>query len=121
MIPVGTSSQLQVEILNSDQLLLSAAGSEEITTRVMAATVVRVAAVHFRVALQDQELWVKETQAVTPMVAEVVLLVVVAALVGHREALLACGGRSAAGRAGLLAAGAPSLEMVSSMSTDKEA
>jgi hypothetical protein len=70
MIRVGTSSQLVVEILNSDQLLLSAAGSEEITTRVMAATVVRVAAAHFRVALLEQELSVKETQAVTPLVAE---------------------------------------------------
>jgi len=80
MIPVGTSSQLQVEILNSDQLLPSVAGLEEITTRVTVALVVLVVAVHFRMALQDQELWVKETQAVTPMVAEVVLLVVVAAV-----------------------------------------
>jgi hypothetical protein len=74
MIPVGTSSQLQVEILNSDQLLLLVAGLEEITTRAMAATVVLVVAVHFRMALQDQELSVKETRAVTPMVAEVVQL-----------------------------------------------
>jgi hypothetical protein len=70
MIPVGTSSQLQVEIRNSDQLLLLVAGLEEITTRAMAATVVLVEAVHFRMALQDQELSVKETQAVTPLVAE---------------------------------------------------
>jgi len=80
MIPVGTSSQLQVEILNSDQLLPSVAGLEEITTRVTVALVVLVVAVHFRMALQDQELSVKETRAVTPMVAEVVLLVVVAAV-----------------------------------------
>jgi len=37
---------------------------------------------------------------------------VVAALVGHREALLACGTRSAAGRSGLLAPGAPMLHPV---------
>jgi type VI protein secretion system component VasF len=80
MIPVGTSSQLQVEIRNSDQLLLLVAGLEEITTRVTVALVVLVVAVHFRMALQDQELSVKETRAVTPMVAEVVLLAVVAAV-----------------------------------------
>jgi len=80
MIPVGTSSQLQVEILNSDHLLLLVAGLEEITTRVTVVLVVLVVAVHFRMALQDQELSVKETRAVTPMVAEVVLLVVVAAV-----------------------------------------
>jgi hypothetical protein len=46
----------------------------------MAATVVLVEAVHFRMALQDQELSAKETRAVMPMVAEVVLLVVAAAV-----------------------------------------
>jgi hypothetical protein len=56
MIRVGTSSQLLVEILNSDQLLLLVAGLEEITTRAMAATEVLVAAVHIRMALQEQEL-----------------------------------------------------------------
>jgi hypothetical protein len=67
---VGTSSQLLVEILNLDQLLLLVAGSEEITTRVVAATVVQAAVVHSRMALLEQELSVKETQAVTPLVAE---------------------------------------------------
>ena len=58
----------------SAQLLLSVAGLEEITTRVTVALVVLVVAVHFRMALQDQELWVKETQAETPLVAEVAQL-----------------------------------------------
>jgi hypothetical protein len=64
------SSQQLADIHNSDQLLLSVAGSEEITTRATAASVVLAVAVHFRVALQDQELLVKETQAVTPLVEE---------------------------------------------------
>jgi hypothetical protein len=74
MIRVGTSSQQLVDIHNSDQLLLLVAGSAETTTRATAASVVLAAAAHFRVALQDQELWVKETQAVTPLVAEVAQL-----------------------------------------------
>ena len=72
MTQVGISSQLLVEILNSDQLLLSVAGLEEITTRVMAATVVLVVAVHIRVALLEVALRVKETQAVTQRVVEAV-------------------------------------------------
>ena len=80
MIRVGTSSQQLVDIHNSDQLLLTVVGSAETTTRATVASVVLAAAVHFRVGLQDQELSVKETRAVTPMVAEVVLLVVVAAV-----------------------------------------
>jgi hypothetical protein len=74
MIRVGTSSQQLVDIHNSDQLLLTVAGSAETTTRAPGASVVLAAAAHFRVALQDQELWVKETQAVTPLVAEVAQL-----------------------------------------------
>ena len=70
MIRVGTSSQQLVDIHNSDQLLLTVAGSAETTTRATGASVVLAAAAHFRVALQDQELWVKETQAVTPLVEE---------------------------------------------------
>jgi len=46
----------------------------------MAATVVLVVAVHFRMALLGRELSVKETRAVTPMVAEVVQLAAVAAV-----------------------------------------
>ena len=72
MIRVGTSSQLLVEIHNSDQLLLTAAGSAVTTTQVTVASVVLVAVVHIRVALPDQELLVKETRAVTPLVVEVV-------------------------------------------------
>jgi hypothetical protein len=44
------------------------------------ALVVLVVAVHFRMALQDQELWAKETQVVTPVVEEVAQLVAAAAV-----------------------------------------
>ena len=82
MIRVGTSSQQLVDIHNSDQLLLLVAGSAETTTRATGASVVLAAAAHFRVALQDQELWVKETQAVTPLVAEVAQLAAAAGIGG---------------------------------------
>jgi hypothetical protein len=79
MIQVGTSSQQRVDIHNSDQLLLTAAGSAVTTTQVTVASVVLVAVVHIRVALPEQVLQVKETQAVTPLVVEVVQQAVAAA------------------------------------------
>jgi hypothetical protein len=79
MIQVGTSSQQRVDIHNSDQLLLTAAGSAVTTTRATVASVVLVAVVHIRVALPERVLQVKETQAVTPLVVEVDQQVVAAA------------------------------------------
>ena len=79
MIQVGTSSQQRADIHNSDQLLLTAAGSAVTTTQVTVASVVLVAVVHIRVALPERVLQVKETQAVTPLVVEVVQQVAAAA------------------------------------------
>ena len=73
------SSQQLVDIHNSDQLLLTAAGSAVTTTQVTVASVVLVAVVHIRVALPERVLQVKETQAVTPLVVEVVQQVAAAA------------------------------------------
>ena len=82
MTQVGISSQLLVEILNSDQLLLSVAGLGVITTRVMAVTVVQAAVAHSTMALPAQVLRVKETQAVIlqVQVGEVAQLAVVVAV-----------------------------------------
>ena len=91
MIQVGTSSRQRVDIHNSDQLLLTAAGSAVTTTQVTVASVVLVAVVHIRVALPERVLLVKETQAVTPLVVEVVQQVVAAAapeVWGLQETLL---------------------------------
>ena len=79
MIRVDMSSQQLVDIHNSDQLLLTVAGSAETTTLATVASVVLVAVVHIRVALPERVLQVKETQAVTPLVVEVVQQVVAAA------------------------------------------
>ena len=73
------SSQQLVDIHNSDQLLLTAAGSAVTTTRVTAASVVLVVAAHTPVALPEQARLVKETLAVTPLVVEAAQLVVAAA------------------------------------------
>ena len=80
MIRVDMSSQQLVDIHNSDQLLLTVAGSAETTTRATVASVVLAEAEHFRAALQDQELLVKETQVVTPLVEEAAQQVAVAAV-----------------------------------------
>jgi len=91
MIQTATSSQQRADIHNSDQLLLTAAGSAETTTQVTVASVVLVAVVHIRVALPERVLQVKETQAVTPLVVEVVQQVVAAAapeVWGLQETLL---------------------------------
>ena len=72
MIRVGTSSRQLVDIHNSDQSCPSVAVSEETTTQVMAATVDLAVVAHIRVALQDQERSVKETQAVTQLAEEAV-------------------------------------------------
>ena len=85
------SSQQLVDIHNSDQLLLTAAGSAVTTTQVTVASVVLVAVVHIPAALPEQVLLVKETQAVTPLVVEVVLQVVAVAapeVWGLQETLL---------------------------------
>jgi hypothetical protein len=79
MIQAGTSSQQRADIHNSDQLLPTAAGSAVTTTQVTVASVVLVAVVHIPVALPEQVLQVKETQAVTPLVVEVVPLAAVVA------------------------------------------
>ena len=73
------SSQRQVDIHNSDQLLLTAAGSAVTTTQVTVASVVLVVAAHTPVALPEQARLVKETLAVTPLVVEAAQLVEVAA------------------------------------------
>ena len=80
MTRVGISSQLLVEILNLDHLLLSVAGLGVITTRVMAVTVVQAAAVHSRMALLGQGLWAKEILVATPVVEEVAQLAAAAAV-----------------------------------------
>jgi hypothetical protein len=79
MIQAGTSSQQRADIHNSDQLLPTAAGSAVTTTQVTVASVVLVAVVHIPVALPEQVLQVKETQAVTLLVVEVVPLAAVVA------------------------------------------
>jgi hypothetical protein len=79
MIQAGMSSQQRADIHNSDQLLLTAAGSAVTTTQVTVASVVLVAVVHIPVALPEQARRVKETLAVTQLVVEVVQQVVVAA------------------------------------------
>ena len=66
------SNQLLVVTHNSDQSSPSVVVSEETTTRVMAATVVQAAVVRIRVALPEQVLQAKETQAETQLVVEVV-------------------------------------------------
>ena len=73
------SSQQLVDIHNSDQLLLTAAGSAVTTTQVTVASVVLVAVVHIPVALPEQARRVKETLAVTQLVAEAVQQVAAAA------------------------------------------
>ena len=73
------SSQQQAGIHNSDQLLLTAAGSAVTTTQVTVASVVLVAVVHIRVALPERVRRVKETLAVTPLVVEAAQLVVAVA------------------------------------------
>ena len=91
MIQVGTSSRQLVVTHNLDQSCPSVVVSEETTTRVMAATVVQAAVVRIRVALLEAALQVKETQAVTPLVVEVVQQVVAAAapaVWGLQETLL---------------------------------
>ena len=80
MTRVGISSQLLVEILTLDHLLLSVAGLGVITTRVMAVTVVQAAAVHSRMALLGQGLWAKEILVATPVVEEVAQLAAAAVL-----------------------------------------
>ena len=85
------SSQQQVDIHNSDQLLLTAAGSAVTTTQVTVASVVLVAVVHIRVALPERVLRVKETLAVTPLVVEAAQLEVAVAapeVWGLQETLL---------------------------------
>ena len=72
MIQVGTSSRQLVVTHNLDQSCPSVVVSEETTTRVMAATVVQAAVVRIRVALPEQVLQAKETQAETQLVVEVV-------------------------------------------------
>ena len=91
MIRVGTSSQQLVDIHNSGQLLLTVAGSAETTTRATVASVVLAEAARITMALLDQELLVKETQVVTPLVEEAAQQVAVAAVLAVwvlRETLL---------------------------------
>ena len=73
------SSRQLAGIHNSDQLLLTAAGSAVTTTQVTVASVVLVVAAHFPVALPEQVRRVKETPAVTPLVVEAAQLVVAVA------------------------------------------
>ena len=73
------SSRQLAGIHNSDQLLLTAAGSAVTTTQVTVASVVLVVAAHFPVALPELARRVKETLAVTQLVVEAARLVVVAA------------------------------------------